>query len=150
VRGEVRIDPRTDVSERFRAGAILECDGIGALTVASVRGGAAKPIVRFEGYGSRPAADALRGRFLRVARDESRRAAKGSYLWADLLGARVESPDGVLLGTVRDVLRAGENDVLVVTDETGRELLLPTLESVVKSVDVAAGRIVAVPQEEVS
>ena len=46
------------------------------------------------------------------------------------------------------MLRAGENDVLVIADETGRERLLPMLESVVKVVDVDAGRIVAVPQEE--
>jgi 16S rRNA processing protein RimM len=127
---------------------VLECDGIGALTIASVRGEAAEPIVRFEGYASRPAADPLRGRFLRVPRSESRRATQGSYLWADLVGSRVESPTGDSLGTVSDVLRAGENDVLVVTDEAGRERLLPTLESVVKAVDVEARRIVALPQEE--
>ena len=38
VRGEVRVDPRTDVAGRFREGAVLECDDIGPLTVASVRG----------------------------------------------------------------------------------------------------------------
>jgi ribosomal 30S subunit maturation factor RimM len=36
----------------------------------------------------------------------------------------------------------------VVTDESGRERLLPMLESVVKAVDVDGGRIVAVPPEE--
>ena len=148
VRGEVRVDPRTDVPERFRAGAVLQCDDIGPLTVAGVRGGAAKPIVQFEGYDSRVAAESLRRRFLRVARSESRRATAGAYLWADIVGAEVETPEGTRLGTVRDLLRAGENDVLVIADESGRERLLPMLESVVKVVDVDAGRIVAVPQEE--
>src|SRR6266498_2184390 len=148
VRGEVRIDPRTDVPDRFRAGAVLECDEVGPLTVAGVRGEAAKPIVRFEGYDTREAAESLRRRFLRVARSESRRATAGAYLWADLLDARVETPDGTALGVVRELLRAGENDVLVVADESGRERLLPMLASVVKAVDVEAGRIVAVPQDE--
>jgi 16S rRNA processing protein RimM len=148
VRGEVRIDPRTDVADRFRVGAVLECDDIGPLTVAAMRGEAAKPIVRFAGYESREAAEALRRKFLRVARSESRRATPGAYLWADLLGARVETPDGAALGTVRDLLRAGENDVLVVADAAGREKLLPMLDSVVKLVDADAGRIVAVPQDE--
>lgn len=148
VRGEVRIDPRTDVADRFRVGAVLECDDIGPLTVASVRGEVAKPIVLFDGYDSRAAAEALRRRFLRVARTESRRATAGAYLWADILGAQVETPEGTSIGTVRDLLRAGENDVLVIADESGRERLLPMLESVVKVVDVDAGRIVAVPQEE--
>ena len=148
IRGEVRIDPRTDVADRFREGAVLMCDDIGPLTVAGVRGEVAKPIVRFAGYDSRVAAETLRRRFLRVARSESRRATTGAYLWADLLGARVETPDGAWLGIVRELLRAGENDVLVIADTSGRERLLPMLESVVKVVDLAAGRIVAVPQED--
>lgn len=150
VRGEVRIDPRTDVADRFRAGAVLHCDDIGPLTVAVVRGEVAKPIVLFEGYDSRVAAEALRRKFLRVPRSESRRATAGAYLWADILGAKVETPDGARLGTVRELLRAGENDVLVVADDAGRERLLPMLESVVKAVDVDGGRIVAVPPEELA
>jgi 16S rRNA processing protein RimM len=60
----------------------------------------------------------------------------------------VETPEGAWLGIVRELVRAGENDVLVIADASGRERLLPMLESVVKVVDVAARRIVAVPQEE--
>jgi ribosomal 30S subunit maturation factor RimM len=60
----------------------------------------------------------------------------------------VETPEGTWLGIVRELVRAGENDVLVIADASGRERLLPMLESVVKFVDVGAGRIVAVPQEE--
>jgi 16S rRNA processing protein RimM len=148
LRGEVRIDPRTDVADRFRVGAVLQCDDLGPLTVASVRGEVAKPIVRFEGYESRVSAEPLGRRFLRVTRSESRRATAGGYLWADLLGARVETPEGTWLGIVRDLIRAGENDVLVIADASGRERLLPMLESVVKAVDAEGGRIVAVPQEE--
>ena len=148
MRGEVRVEPRTDVKERFTPGVVLQCDDIGPLTVMSIRGETAKPIVRFEGYDTREAAESLRRRFLRVTRAESRRATAGAYLWADLLGARVETPDGEVLGVVRDMLRAGENDVLVVADESGRERLLPMLETVVKLVDTEAGRIVAAPQEE--
>jgi len=148
VRGEVRVDPRTDVADRFRVGAVLDCDDVGPLTVATIRGEPTKPIVRFEGYETRRAAESLGRRFLRVARGESRRATAGAYLWADLLGARVETPEGTWLGIVRELVRAGENDVLVIADASGRERLLPMLESVVKFVDVGAGRIVAVPQEE--
>jgi len=136
------------VADRFRVGAVLDCDDVGPLTVAAIRGEPAKPIVRFEGYDTRGAAESLGRRFLRVARGESRRATAGAYLWADLLGARVETPDGTWLGIVRELVRAGENDVLVIADASGRERLLPMLESVVKFVDVGAGRIVAVPQEE--
>jgi 16S rRNA processing protein RimM len=148
VRGEVKVHPRTDVADRFRKGARLLCDGIGELVVASIRGAADVPIVRFEGHSSRTDAERIRGRTLRVPRAEARRAAKDGYLWADLLGLRAETPDGKPLGTVSEVLRAGETDVLVVRDEGSRgELLVPAIASVVREVDVAAGRIVIVPQE---
>src|SRR5439155_1442960 len=68
VRGEVKVQPRTDVAERFRKGSRLSCDGIGELVIASVRGTAEVPIVRFEGHSTRTDAERIRGRMLRVAR----------------------------------------------------------------------------------
>ena len=60
--------------------------------------------------------------------------------------ARIERIHAHAVGS--ELLRAGENDVLVIADASGRERLLPMLESVVKAVDLEGGRIVAVPQEE--
>jgi 16S rRNA processing protein RimM len=148
VRGEVRVDPRSDVPDRFRVGATLQCDGLGSVRIRSIRGTPQEPIVGFDGYASRPDAEPLRGRFLRVGVAESRRATKGSYLWADLVGLRAETPAGEPIGTVSDLLRAGETDVLVVTRAEGGELLVPAIASVVREVDVAGGRVVVEPQEE--
>ena len=149
MRGEVRVDPRTDVADRFAPGAVLICDEIGPLTVERIRGEKSQPIVRFVGIDSRAAAERLKDRLLRVAREQSRDAlAPGSYLWADLIGLSVETPHGQRLGTVRDLLRAGGADVLVVTRDDASELLLPMVESVVRAIDIAGRRIVAVPQEE--
>ena len=148
VRGEVRIDPRSDVPDRFHVGAVLACDGVGPLTIRSIRGTPADPIVRFDGYASRPRAEPLRGRFLRVGVDEARRATKGSYLWADLVGLHAETPAREPIGRVSEVLRAGETDVLVVTREQGDDLLVPAIASVVREVDVVGGRVVIAPQEE--
>jgi 16S rRNA processing protein RimM len=142
------VDPRSDVPGRFRVGAVFACDGLGPLTIRSIRGTGSAPIVGFAGYASRPDAEPLRGRSLRVSIDEARRATKGSYLWADLVGLRAETPAGEPIGTVRDILRAGETDVLVVSRERGGEILVPAIASVVREVDVAGGRVVVSPQEE--
>ncbi|MDQ2952768.1 MAG: ribosome maturation factor RimM [Chloroflexota bacterium] len=148
IRGEVRLDPRTDVTDRFTPGNTFDCEGIGPLTITSRRGPAEQPIIGFAGYGSRASVDMLRDRFLRVPRDEARRAiAKGAVLWADLIGLAVQTPEGVAVGTVRDLIRAGPTDVLVIERE-GKELLLPMIDSVIRDIDLAAGRIVATPLEE--
>ena len=148
VRGEVKVESRTDVADRFKRGARLRCDGVGEIVVASARGPSDVPIVRFEGYSSRGDADRLRGKRLLVARADARRAAKGAHLWADLLGLRAVTPEGEDLGAIREIVRAGETDVLVIHREDRRDdVLVPTIESVVREVDVAGGRVVIVPQE---
>jgi 16S rRNA processing protein RimM len=129
-------------------GAVLDCDGLGPLTIRTLRGTPGAPIVGFVGYASRPDAEPLRGKFLRVAVDEARRATKGRYLWADLVGLRAETPAGESIGSVSDILRAGETDVLVVSRERGGELLVPAIASVVREVDIDGGRIIVTPQEE--
>ena len=136
IKGEVRVEPLTDRwEERFRKGSRL-ISAIGEVRVASVRGTPEEPIVRFEGIDDRSGAERLRGE-LRVARERR----KGEHLWGDLVGKRVVTPDGSELGTVREILRAGGADVLVVSDD----LMLPMIDSVIREIgDV----IVAVPQEE--
>ncbi|HKW78360.1 MAG TPA: ribosome maturation factor RimM, partial [Candidatus Limnocylindria bacterium] len=91
---------------------------------------------------------ALRGRHLRVSREAARAAARGRHLWADLVGLDVVTPDGTTLGSVRELLRAGGADVLVVIGPDAGERLLPMIDSVVRSVDIAERRIVVTPQEE--
>ena len=150
VRGDVRVEPRSDVASRFAKGAVLQCDDVGPLTIASVRGEPSSRIIHFAGYDTHEAASTLRGKFLRVARSESRRATKGAYLWADLVGSAVVDEDGGPLGTVRDLLRAGTHDVLVVVDDAGRESLHPMIDTVVLAVDPEARRIVLHPQEELT
>ena len=147
VRGEVRVEPRTDVASRFQKDAVLECDGVGPLTILSVRGDPSSRVIHFAGYDTREAASTLRDRFLRVPRDESRRATEGAYLWADLVGLAAVTEDGQEIGVVRDLLRAGSHDVLVVADGAGHETLHPMIDTVVRGVDLNARRIVIRPQE---
>ena len=134
LKGEVKVEPLTDrPEERFRVGSTL-LSQIGPVRVSGVRGSL---IVRFEGIDDRVAAERLRGE-LRITREQARKGE--GHLWADLIGKRVVTPDGRVLGEVTEVLRAGGADVLVVG-----ELMLPMLESVIRSI---GDEIVAVPQEE--
>lgn len=150
VRGEVKVEPLTDMYEaRFRVGSKLTCEGVGVVTIAALRGTDAQPIVRFAGYDDRTSVEALRNKQLFVSRDQARKAAGDAYLWSDLIGSAVVTPDGRELGAVAEIIRAGETDVLVVRGDVG-ETLLPALESVIREVDLVARRIVAVPQEELA
>jgi 16S rRNA processing protein RimM len=147
VRGEVRIDPRTDIPGRFVPGAVFGCEGVGPLKIVARRGAEFEPIVRFEGYETRESVEALKDKYLTVTTAAARaKAAPGAFLWRDLVGLEVVTPEGRALGRVRDLIRAGGADVLVV-DAEGKELLLPMIASVISAIDVGEGRIVATPLE---
>lgn len=150
VRGEVKVEPLTDSYQaRFKVGSKLTCEDAGVVTIASLRGTEAQPIVRFAGYEDRSSVEVLRNKQLTVSREQAREAAGDAYLWSDLVGLAVVTPEGSRLGTVAEIIRAGATDVLVVRGEPG-ETLLPALESVIREVDIAGGRIVAIPQEELA
>ena len=63
------------------------------------------------------------------------------------IGCRVFDKENNVLGTVTDILKTGSNDVYVVTDEDGKELLLAVIPQVILSVDTDTKAIIADPPE---
>ena len=61
---------------------------------------------------------------------------KDSYYIADILGCRVNTDINQELGKVVDVFQTGSNDVYVVKDEQGKQILLPAIKQVIKNVDI--------------
>ena len=51
------------------------------------------------------------------------------------------------IGTVSSVLRTGGAEILVVTDESGKERLIPLVDSIVVEIDAAGKAIVIDPPE---
>lgn len=83
---------------------------------------------------------ALVGQEIRFPRSELPEAGKDSWYWSDLIGLSVVNEEGVSLGTVKQMIETGANDVMVLEGE--RERLVPFVnERVVKSVDLDAQEI---------
>lgn len=99
-------------------------------------------IARLAGVEDRETAEALMGREIAVPASALPEKEQGEYYWAELMGLEVWNSSGVRLGRVVRLLETGAHDVLVV-EGTDRERLIPfVLEKVVRSVDLAAGRMV--------
>ncbi len=98
-------------------------------------------IARLEGIGDRTAAQALLGREIAVPAEALPETEPGEYYWAELVGLEVYNEQGVRLGRVQRLMETGAHDVLVL-EAPDRERLIPFVEgAVVRSVDLAAGRI---------
>ncbi len=104
-------------------------------------------ICHLAGVGDRDAAAGLKGTRLYVARAALPAPADADEFYhADLIGVRVESRTGALLGRVRAVYDFGAGDVLDVTvADGGKSVILPFTKALVPDVDLAAGRLVAMP-----
>ena len=59
-----------------------------------------------------------------------------SYYIVDLLECEVFTEEGENLGKLIDVFNTGSNDVYVVKDELGKQVLLPAIGDVIKNVDI--------------
>lgn len=99
-------------------------------------------VARLEGVKDREAARALLGTELQVPRSALGPAPgdEDEFFWADLMGAAVETVEGVPLGRVTSLVDTGANDVLVITGED-RERLVPFLAEYVPEVDLERGII---------
>lgn len=102
-------------------------------------------IVTLEGVVSRDEADLLRGHEVFIHQQDAAPLADDEYFLHDLPGLRVETVDGVVIGTVKEVIETGANEVLVVTRPEGGEALVPMIKDVVRQLDIAAGLIVIDP-----
>lgn len=96
-------------------------------------------VAQLEGYTDRDAAASLVGCDIAIDRSQMPPAAADEVYWADLVGLKVITLDGLELGVVDHLLETGANDVLVVQGE--RERLLPYIDQVVRELDLAAGLI---------
>ena len=140
IRGELRIIPLTDFPERFTAlREVMVGDEL--LHIESVKPQGKNFLMRFREYAVREDAQKLTGRLLTVARAEAVPLDDGEYYVFDIVGLTVYDEEDNELGTVENVLRTGSNDVYAVRSEDGREILIPALCTVVRTIDVPSGRM---------
>jgi 16S rRNA processing protein RimM len=59
----------------------------------------------------------------------------GEYYWRDIIGLDVYTEEGKLLGKIESVFPTGSNDVYVCKGAE-REILLPAIANVIKSIDI--------------
>ena len=104
-------------------------------------------ILTLEGLANRSSAEALRGAEVYIREADAAPLDEDEYFLHDLPGLRVETITGEQVGTVKEVLETGANEVVIVTRPEGGEVLIPMIRDVVKVLDIAGGRLVIEPME---
>lgn len=145
LRGEVKVFPTTDDASRYddlREVELQKKDGSYLhLEVERVRYFKNLVIVKFKNYDNINDIEQYKKCNLYVTREHAVALEENEYFVADLIGLRAYSDEDEDLGTLKDVLTTGANDVYVILAPGGEELLVPAIRDCVKEVNVAEGYI---------
>ena len=144
IRGQVIVNLETDFpGERFTSGAelFIERDGVvRPVTLTTVRFHGERPVIGIAGVETMNQAEALAGRELRVPAGQLVTLPENSFYRHDLVGCRVETRDGRMIGMVREVEGTVAGSRLVVAGDRG-EVLIPLVAAICTAVDVLGRRI---------
>ena len=142
VRGEVKVYPTSDDPRRFRRLKEVVLDTGREklnLEIEGVKFFKQFVILKFKGLDNINDIEKYRQKSLYVTRKNAVRLQRDEYFIADLIGLKVQDEDGIELGTVKDVIETGANDVYEVEMANGRSLLLPAIKQCILNVDVENG-----------
>lgn len=147
IRGEVTVQVLTDApGDRFVPGTqfVVEPASAGPLTVESARWNKDILLLAFEEVETRNEAEALRGAKLYVETEELDEDDDEGWYEHELVGLDVRVGDQVV-GKVSGLHTMPVQDLLVVTDRDGKEILIPFVEQIVPEVNVADKYVLVTP-----
>ena len=138
VRGEVKVYPTTDADRFLDLEYVLLDTGREKrkLEIQNVKYFKNLVILKFKGIDNINDIEMYKQRELWVPREEAQELDEDEYYIADLIGMKIVTEDGTSVGILKDVMETGANDVYVVQDAQGKELLLPAIHQCILDVDI--------------
>jgi len=136
VHGEIIMDLHTDFPERLRSGRkLLIGEDHKPMTLAGVRPHARGMLMKFKGLETPEDVGQFRNQWVYVKASEVPPLPEGQVYQHELFGFKVLDENDNPLGELVEIIETGANDVYVVKDDSGRELLLPAIPSVILELD---------------
>jgi 16S rRNA processing protein RimM len=138
VRGEILMAVWTEFPERLKPGVrVYVGDEHQPVHIQSVRAHNEGLLLAFEEFVQRETVGSLRNQVVMVRADDRPPLEDGEVYIHQLIGMTVlEGGSNRLLGTLVEVLETGANDVYIVKDQLGAELLLPAIDPVIVAIDL--------------
>ncbi len=151
LKGELLADVLTDFPERFEQ--VSELTGVSSsgerkqVELENHWFQNDRMVLKFAGYDSIESAKALVGYEFGLPEAERVELAKDEFYDWELEGCLVENKLGGSIGQVREVMRTGGVELLVVENEERREVFVPMVATIVIEIDVAGKKILIDPPE---
>lgn len=141
VHGEIAMRVLTDFPQRLRRGKkVFLGPEHKQFTISTVRTKEPLLLLSFEGVDTREKAQLLTNLEVYTPVQELPALPEGSFYHHQLIGLQVFENE-ILIGQISEVLETGANDVFVVQEIGGKELLLPNIPSVILKVNLENQRV---------
>jgi 16S rRNA processing protein RimM len=137
LRGEIVMDLHTDFPERLKRGRkLLVSEDHTPLTIQSVREHQKGVLIKFAGVDTPEEAGQFRNRWVYVKATDVPPLPEGKLYQHELFGFKVMDDNDNPLGELVEIIETGANNVYVIRNDSGKELLLPAIPSVILDMDV--------------
>ncbi|MFN2514774.1 MAG: ribosome maturation factor RimM [Pyrinomonadaceae bacterium] len=151
LKGELVADILTDFPERFEDVSKLSGIGLGGerkqLELESYWFQNDRMVLKFSGYDTIESAKTLVGFEFGIPEAERVQLSKDEFYDWELEGCLVGIAGGSAIGKVREVMRTGGVELLVVEDDAQREHFIPMAQSIVVEIDIPRKTILIDPPE---
>lgn len=139
LKGVLKIKPFTDDITRFnelKTVYISINKKLKEFEIETVRYAKNMVFLKLKGIDTVEEAENYRNLYIQIHRENAAELEENSYYIADLIDCEVITDEQINLGKIVDVFPTGSNDVYVVKDDMGKQILLPAIKDVIKKVDV--------------
>ena len=145
IKGMVKVKPFTDNIERFdelEKVYIENKKGKKEYEIEEVKDHKNMVLIKFKGIENPEDANLLRESYLLVDRANEKPLEEGTYYIVDMIGLDVYTDENEFLGKLEDIFNTGSNDIYVVKNELGKQILLPAIDDVLKEIDMENEKVI--------
>lgn len=136
VHGEMVMEVHTDFPERLKHGTqVYVSDEHRRMIISDIRFHKNGLIIKFKELSSPEEASLYRNQSVYVLTADRPKLPEGEYYHHELIGFSVVDEHGKFIGFLSEILQTGANDVYVVKQAEGKEILIPVISSIILAVE---------------
>ncbi|MCR8968768.1 ribosome maturation factor RimM [Facklamia sp. 7083-14-GEN3] len=148
IKGQLKLLMDTDfIEERFardnRLFIMKDGKNIQEVTVENIQEHKGSYLVKFKEFNNINQVESFKGLTLAISAKDQQELEEDAYYHHQIIGLSVYTDQGEKLGTIKEIMALGSNDVWVVKAEKAKQkdILLPFIDDVVKEVNLTEGRV---------
>ena len=145
LKGLLKVNPFTDDITRFEElkTALVQHKGeLVEFEIEYVKYQKNQVLLKLKGIDSIEEAQRYKEDYLKIHRKDAKALPKDTYFIVDLIGLDVYTDSNEYLGKIDDIFPTGSNDIYVVKNSLGKQILLPAINDVIKDIDIENKKII--------